>query len=154
MSYGHIKPSSNNRYLDLISFIKNNNLERNIVVVNNWVSDKTLANIFSVADIGIALEDTDAFSIGILDIMKFGLIPILSNIKTYWDYFEEGKNCLFVNQKDSDNISDALLKSVMEIDSLKSEILPNNYDCITNNMDGEVQFAEINKMYEEILVDR
>jgi len=151
MSYGHVKPNPNNRYLDIISFIKENNLEQNVIVVNNWVSDQNLANIFSISDIGIALEDTDAFSLGILDIMKYDIIPILSDIKTYRDYFIEGKNCLFVNQKDPINMHKALQKSITKINTLKTEIIPKNHIFLRTEMDNKIQMNKINEMYEQIL---
>lgn len=150
LSYG-LKQRNNNKYNELIMFIKKNNIINNVLIVDNFLTAKYLNIIYNISDIGIILDEWDAFAIGLTDFMKYGIVPILSNIETYNDYFNEGENCLFVNQKDINAISNAIMKCVENLDYYKSSILDNNDRYYRKYSDNKVQLTEIEKMYRSLI---
>jgi len=131
--------------------INENNLKRKVILINKLIPQELMPMVCSLSDINVVIPDMDHLSGSIIEGMMFDNIPVLSNIKPYKKYFQEDRNCYYVNQKNPNDIMKTLQHCIKNMDEIKNRISKVNKEFIKMNFDRDKQMPKFENTYQQLI---
>lgn len=158
-SYSRIKDKINNNLIilkgnadenywnDIMDHIKEKELEKDIVIIEDFVTPEEIAILYSFSDITISIPSRDFYPSTVFEAMACNSFVIVSDLEIQ-NHLINGVNCLKV-KTDSD-LDQAILK-VLEDEDLSATIREKNQEYIQTNQNFQTQTEKINNMLENLI---
>ena len=80
--------------------------------ISRIITPKEMAVYLNMADVFLSIPKTDQFGSSVIEGMACGPIPIVSDIKVYYQYLKDGVNAFFVNPEDPREIAEKIIYSI------------------------------------------
>jgi glycosyltransferase involved in cell wall biosynthesis len=128
-------------------------------VINNTrfvsirITPEEMAVYLNMADVFISIPKTDQFGSSIMEGMACGAIPIVSDIKVYGQYLEDGKNAFFVNPEKTKEVAEQIINCI-EHPELKEKFYKINRKIIEEKEDWNKNAKKMEELYEKLLKER
>ncbi len=125
------------------------------VINNTWfisrlIPPKEMAVLLNASNMFISIPKTDQFGSSIMEGMACGAIPIVSTIKVYEQYLEDGKNAFFVNPESPEKIAEKIIYCI-EHPEIKEKFYKINKKIIEKNEDWDRNAKKMEELYENLL---
>jgi len=125
------------------------------VINNTWfisrfIPPKEMAVLLNASDMFISIPKTDQFGSSIMEGMACGAIPIVSTIKVYEQYLEDGKNAFFANPESPEKIAEKIIYCI-EHPEIKEKFYKINKEIIEKNEDWDRNAKKMEELYENLL---
>ena len=137
-------------YNIIINKIINNNMKNKIILLDDFIKHEDMPYLFSITKIMVILHDFDQMAATILESLSMDCVLLLSRIKTYTNIFHDGKNVIFTNQKDVNDIINKFKYIIDNYSILHENFKNNNKDYISNNQKAE-KMKSIDNMYKYLI---
>jgi len=118
--------------------------------ISKLLTPREMAIWLNMADMFISIIETDQFACSIMEGMACGAIPIVSNIKVYKQYLENGKNAFFVNSDKPKEIAKKIIYCIKHPE-LKEKFYKINRKIIEKNEDWNKNAGKMEKLYENLI---
>jgi L-malate glycosyltransferase len=136
---------------EIMEIIKKNDLWDRVTIIDDYIPHEEMPYLLHITDVFVIIHDVDQLARSIIESMIMGCVPILSKIKPYLSKFEEREHCLFVNQKNVDEIATSMLEALDGLSYLKEKFKSKNKPWAVKIYDTEILNAKIFEMYESLL---
>jgi len=125
-------------------------VNKNMIFVSNMLTPNEMAVYLNMADAFISIPKSDQFGLSVLEGMACGLVPILSDsIVSYKQYLNE-ENAIFVNPKDSVDISNKINNLIDNIE-FKNQAYSINKEIIEEHEDWSKNTKKMRELYFKII---
>lgn len=123
----------------------------NIRFISRLILPEEMAVFLNASDAFISIPKTDQFGSSIMEGMACGAIPIVSTIKVYKQYLEDGKNAFFVNPESPEEIAEKIIYCI-EHPEIKEKFYQINKKIIEEKENWNKNARKMEELY-EILVE-
>ncbi len=125
-------------------------VSQNIRFIPDLLTPEEMTVFLNAADIFISVPKTDQFASSIMEGMACGLIPIVTTIKVYTQYLQEGENAFFVNPNDPREIAEKIIYCIEHPD-IQEHAYEINRKIIEEEEDWTKNARKMEKLYENLL---
>ncbi|MBU7017894.1 MAG: glycosyltransferase family 4 protein [Theionarchaea archaeon] len=125
-------------------------ISQNIRFIPDLLTQEEMTVFLNAADIFISIPKTDQFASSIMEGMACGLIPIVTTMKVYTQYLQEGENAFFVNPDDPQEIAEKIIYCI-EHPGIKEHIYKINKKIIEEEEDWTKNARKMEELYETLL---
>lgn len=132
---------------DIMKYIKEKELKKDIVIINDFVTPEEMAILYSLSEIAISIPSRDLSPPTVFEAMACNSFVIVSNLEIQ-NHLINRVNCLKV--KTGLDLDQAILK-VLEDKDLRTTICEKNQEYIHNNQNFHIQTEKINNMLENLI---
>ena len=122
----------------------------NIWFISRHIPPKEMAVLLNASNMFISIPKTDQFGSSIMEGMACGAIPIVSTIKVYEQYLEDGKNAFFVNPESPEKIAEKIIYCI-EHPEIEEKFYKINKKIIEKNEDWDRNAKKMEELYENLL---
>ena len=134
----------------MISKAENMNVINSVRFISKVLTSKEMAVYLNMADAFISIPKTDQFASSIMEGMACGAIPIVSNIKAYEQYLENGVNSFVVNSDNPKEIAEKINHCIKNPE-IKNEFYQINKNIIEEYEDWDVNSKKMEIFYRDLL---
>lgn len=125
---------------------------KNIRFISRNLTPEEMAIHLNISDIFISIPKTDQFGGSIMEGMACGLIPIVSNIKVYYQYLSD-INALFVDPDDHIDLAEKIIHCI-ENPNIKVKFYKINRRIIEENESWDINAQKMMNLYEEFTLEK
>jgi glycosyltransferase involved in cell wall biosynthesis len=129
--------------------IKELSIEKNVQFIG-MVANKEIPSYLAAARIVVVPSIVEASSISVLEAMAMRKPVVASDIPGIREITKEGKNCVLVPPKETENIAEAIL-NLIKTDKKADELASKGYEEIKQNYTWEKKAKEIEQVYYKTL---
>lgn len=122
-------------------------VERN-VIFTGFVDELTKAKCLATADVFVFPSLSEGFGIVNVEAMSSGTIPIVSDLPVFKDIIENGKTGFIVKQKNSKDLSDAIIR-VLENPQKYSSMGVEAREYVRKHFDWKIVISNFNSLIEK-----
>lgn len=124
----------------------------NIIFISKLLNASEMAVLLNSSDIFMSIPDSDQFGSSVIEAMNCGLIPIVSDIKVYYQYLRHNENALMVNPKNPGDIAKNI-NHALENPELKNAAFEINKKIVEEKEDWNKQAGIMEKLYLKMIED-
>lgn len=135
---------------EILEIIERNELWDRVTIINDYIQHEEMPYLLHCTDVFVIIHDVDQLARSIIESMLMGCVSILSKIKPYQTKFRDGENCLFVDQKNVDEIAKVMMNALDNLPEFRDRFYSNNYPWVKASYDTEVLNREILEMYRSL----
>ncbi|MGV8175956.1 MAG: glycosyltransferase family 4 protein [Methanothrix sp.] len=128
-------------------------IQKSIRIISRLVTPEEMAVFLNASFAFISLPKTDQFAASIMEGMACGTIPVLSDLIVYRQYLDDGKNALFVDPDDPEDIARAL-NFCLDNPHIREEFYAINRNIIESEEDWSRNAKKMEELYEALLARR
>lgn len=132
---------------------KNLGIKGCIRILSHFVTSEEMAVFLNASFAFISLPRTDQFAASIMEGMACGTIPVLSDLIVYRQYLDDGRNALFVDPDDPEDIARAL-NFCLDNPHIREEFYAINRNIIEREEDWSRNAKKMEELYEALLARR
>ena len=118
--------------------------------ISKFITPREIAIYLNMADIFISIPKTDQFGSSVLEGMACGPIPVVSDIRVYYQYLKDGINALFVNPENPGEIAEKIIYCI-EHPEIKDGSYAINRKIIEEKEDWNKNAKKMEELYKYLL---
>ena len=117
--------------------------------ISKLITPREMAIYLNAADAFLSIPKYDQFGSSVMEGMACGSIPIVSDIKVYYQYLRDGANALFVNPENSKETAEKITYCI-EHPEIKDEFYTINRKIIEEKEDWNKNAKKMEELYKHL----
>ena len=122
----------------------------NIRFISKLITPREMAIYLNMADVFVSIPKTDQFGGSVMEGMACGRIPIVSNIRAYYQYLKDKVNAFFVDPESPREIAEKI-KYCIEHPEIKDCFYAINRKTIEKKEDWNKNARKMEELYKNLL---
>jgi len=120
--------------------------------ISKLITPRDMAVYLNMADAFLSIPKTDQFGSSVMEGMACGSIPIVSDIRAYYQYLRDGINAFFVNPENPREIAEKVIYCI-EHPEIKDGFYAINRKIIEEKEDWNENARKMGKLYKNLLAN-
>jgi len=120
--------------------------------ISKLITPGEMAVYLNMADVFLSIPKTDQFGSSVMEGMACGSIPIVTDIKVYYQYLRDGVNAFFVNPENPREIAEKIIYCI-EHPEIKDGFYAINRKIIEKKEDWNKNAKKMGKLYKNLLAN-
>ena len=125
-------------------------VSRSIRMLRRELRPQEMAVLYNTSDALISIPKSDLFAVSIQEGMACGVIPVIGHLDVHHEYLTDGKNALFVEPEDPEQIAKKIVYCI-EHPELKERFYAINKEIIEEKKDWNKNAQKMEDLYISLL---
>ena len=127
---------------ELVSLIKNNGLEKNVIFHEEF---QDIYDFFDLIDVFVFLSESEGFGLVLLEAMSYGLPIVCSDIAPI-NEFVDSRTGILVDKRDIDGIAEKII-SLLSNKKEQLTMKENQIYKVSNKLNAEIMATKVKELY-------
>ncbi|MDH5770077.1 MAG: glycosyltransferase family 4 protein, partial [Candidatus Bathyarchaeota archaeon] len=117
--------------------------------ISRLITPREMAIYLNMADVFISIPKTDQFGSSVIEGMACGPIPVVSDIKVYYQYLRNGVNTFLVNPENPREIAEKIIYCIEHLE-IKEDFCATNRKIIEEKEDWNKNAKKMEEVYNQL----